>query len=64
MLAVVIRRGFALIISSLTVSLDSHPAKATEAKGRNSTEVHIHLKSLSPSIAIEKVQRCLTMTKT
>lgn len=48
MLAVVIRRDFALIISSLSVSPDSHPAKAKKAKGRNSIEVHTHLKSLSP----------------
>lgn len=51
MLAVVIRRDFALIISSLSVSLDSHPKVA---KGRDSIQVRIHLKSLSPSISIKK----------
>lgn len=64
MLAVVISGDFVLIISSLSVSTDSHPAKAREAKGRNSTQVQTHLKTLSPSLSIKKVHRCLMMTKT
>ena len=64
MLAVVISGDFVLIISSLSVSTDSHPANVREAKGRNSAQVQAHLKSLLPSLSIKKVHGSLMMTKT